>query len=251
MAGVVRASAPHARVTGFPDAGYFADLKNVKGEYEYRGYYQTADSTCWNSTASGGTNAACLKANPIRAASGAETGREAGTGTAWKCLMAEYLMDYIETPMYVMNAAFDVYQVQHILDVGCVPSKCSQAQISAMVGYRKDYLSSSIAHLSARAREVGHGAFIDSCLVHEQNVDYCSGGNQHAYNCAGWLNTLVMGATPQQSYSAWYFGRAAQNISIDPAAAIAPAQGSNPTCPWSFPSTQTATATTTATKQQV
>jgi hypothetical protein len=79
-----------------------------------------------------------------------------------------------------MNAAFDVYQVQHILDVGCVPSMCTATQIAAMEKYRTDFLASSIAHLTARAH-VGHGAFIDSCLVHEQNLDYCSGGNPHAY----------------------------------------------------------------------
>ena len=38
---------------------------------------------------------------------------------------------------FVMNAAFDVYQVQHILDVGCVPSKCTAAQIAAMEKYVK------------------------------------------------------------------------------------------------------------------
>ena len=38
---------------------------------------------------------------------------------------------------YVMNAAFDVYQVQNVLDVGCVPNNCSATQIAAMVAYRK------------------------------------------------------------------------------------------------------------------
>ena len=54
--------------------------------YEYRGFYQDADATCWNSTASDGTNSACMAANKA-------------SNTSWKCLMAEYLTDYIETPM--------------------------------------------------------------------------------------------------------------------------------------------------------
>ena len=116
----------------------------------------------------------------------------------------------------------------------------------------KEYLGSSIAHLVARAPLVGHGAFIDSCLVHEQNVDYCSGGNPHAYNCAGWLTTKVLGVSPQQAYSRWYFGGSGAgtntstgkqhtdnynynyNLTIDPSAAIGPAPGSNPSCPWNF-----------------
>ena len=225
FAEAVHASAPAARISGFPDAGYFADLKNTAGQHEYRGFYQTADATAWNSTASVGTNAACLAAHPTNA-------------TSWKCLMAEYLTDYIITPMFVMNAAFDVYQVQNILDVGCVPTKCSAAQIESMEGYRRDYINSSIAHLVARAAAgFGHGAYIDSCLVHEQNVDYCSGGNPHAYNCVGWLNTKVLGVTPQQAFSAWYQG-STRNFTIDPAAFIAPAPpggSANPTCPWTFP----------------
>ena len=149
--------------------------------------------------------------------------------------MAQYLTDYIATPMYVMNAAFDVYQVQKILEVGCVPSNCTSVQIASIVQYRQEYINSSLMHLSARAAKVGHGAYIDSCLVHEQNLDYCSGHNPHAYNCAGWTTTKITGVSPQQAYAAWYHGTASQNMTIDASATIMPAAGSNPTCPWSFP----------------
>lgn len=220
VAAFVHRSSPAARVTGFPDAGYFADLPSTDGTHVYRGFFQGADASCWNSTLSGGTNAACLAAH---------------AGEEWKCLMAEYLTDHIETPMYVMNSAFDVYQVQHILVVGCVPKPCTTTQISAMEGYRRDFLNSSLGHLVARAPAIGHGAFVDSCLVHEQNVDYCSGGNPHAYNCAGWLTTKVAGLTPQQAYSAWYRGDAARNLTVDTAATLAPDAAANPTCPWTFP----------------
>lgn len=217
VAAFMRKQAPPCRVTGFPDAGYFADLQ-VMGDkgYKYRGFFQTADATAWNTTVSGGTNAAC---------------KAAETAAPWKCLMAEYLMDHIVTPLYAMNAAFDVYQVQNILDVGCVPDKCSAAQISAIEGYRSDYLNSSLAHLVARAEAgFGHGAYIDSCLVHEQNVDYCSGSNPHALNCAGWLTIKIEGVTPQQAYSAWYRGDVGTtNVTIDAMTTV-----ENPTCPWTF-----------------
>jgi hypothetical protein len=85
--------------------------------------------------------------------------------------------------------------------------------------------------------------YIDSCLVHEQNLDYCSGGNPHAYNCAGWVTTQVSGLTPQLAYSAWYFGaHHGKNITIDPAASIAPSAGSNPSCPWKLPPAKAANA---------
>jgi hypothetical protein len=104
-----------------------------------------------------------------------------------------------------------------------------------MEHYRSEFINESISHLAARSGRVGHGAFICSCLVHEQNLDYCNGGNPHAYNCAGWLTTTVGGVTAQQAYSAWHRGDAAHNMSIDTATTLAPAPGDNPTCPWTFP----------------
>ena len=205
-------------MTGFPDAGYFADLQNTQGAYAYRGMFQGADQSCWNTTLSGGTNAACLAANIGDA--------------AWRCLMAEYLTDHIATPMFIMNAAFDVYQVQHILDVGCVPKNCTSTQRAQMEGYRKAFVGESFAHVVNRARAVGHGAYIDSCLVHEQNLDYCGGPG--TYNCAGWLTTQVAGMTPQQAYSRWYGGGSRQNLTVDSVATVAPDPGSNPSCPWNF-----------------
>jgi hypothetical protein len=85
------------RLTGFPDAGYFADLPNTKGEFKYRGYFQGADLV-WNSTAGGGTNVACLAS--------------VNSSNTWQCLMAQYVVPHLKTPLFVMNAAIDVYQVR-------------------------------------------------------------------------------------------------------------------------------------------
>lgn len=213
VAETVRSRSPTARVTGFPDAGYFADLQNTTGSFDYRSFFQTADNTAWNTTLSGGVNSACLRTTP--------------TADSWQCLMAQYLTDHIVTPMFVLNAAFDVYQVQHILEVGCVPEPCSPTQITQIEEYRKQYINDSLKHLVGRANSIGHGAFISSCLLHEVNVDYCSGGNPHAYNCAGWTTLSVDKLTPQQAYSKWYKGIAPQNLTIDSTAVV-----ENPTCPY-------------------
>ena len=164
VAQLMRKAAPQARVVGFPDAGYFADLATAQNtsDYWYREQFQYADATAWNSTASGGTNEACLTAMASAAASAGVKNDQ-----AWRCLMAEYVTDFIETPLYVMNGAFDVYQVQNILRVGCVPQACTAAQLDAISGYRKAFISQSLKHLTARAGKVGHGAYIPSCLIHE------------------------------------------------------------------------------------
>jgi hypothetical protein len=97
LSSLLASSSPAVRVTGFPDAGYFLDQPVYGGDdHMYRDNFQGADPV-WNVTGSGGTNLACLKANP-----GAD---------AWKCLMAQYIAPHLTTPIYVMNSMVDAWQV--------------------------------------------------------------------------------------------------------------------------------------------
>ena len=201
-----------ARVVGLPDAGYFADLPNTAGAHVYRGLFQGADPV-WNATAGGGTHAACLASTPA--------------AQQWQCLMAQYVVAKTATPLFVMNAAIDVYQVQNTLQVGCVPKTCSAEQLAQMETYRTDFVTSALAPALANP---ANGAWVDSCIMHEQNVYYCSGGKpgRNAYNCQGWQEEQVNGLTPQQAFLRWYMG-AGDHFTIDSAS-----WPSNPTCSWHF-----------------
>lgn len=88
----------NVRLTGFPDAGFFLDAADERGEYAYRAGFIGADPV-WNVTGSGGTNLKCLEANPT---------------ATWKCLMAPYLASFITTPYFVMNAIYDAYQTANV-----------------------------------------------------------------------------------------------------------------------------------------
>ena len=55
-------------------------------------------------TGSGGTNHKCLAAN---------------AGSEWRCLMAQYIMPHVETPIFVMNAAYDAWQMGNVLKAEC------------------------------------------------------------------------------------------------------------------------------------
>ena len=202
-----------ARVVGLPDAGYFADLPNTAGAHVYRGFFQAADPV-WNTTAGGGTHAACLASTPPE--------------QKWQCLMAQYVAAKTATPMFVMNAAIDVYQVQNVLQVGCVPAQCSAEQFAQMEKYRVDFVASALAPALANP---ANGAWVDSCIMHEQNVYYCSGGKpgRNAYNCQGWQEEKVNGLTPQQAFLRWYTGGIGSHFTIDSAS-----WPSNPTCSWHF-----------------
>lgn len=193
------------RLTGFPDAGFFLDAPNTRGQYLYRSYFQGADPV-WNVTASGGTNLKCLSAN---------------IGEEWKCLLAQYIAPHIETPIYVMNSAYDVFQTQNILQAGCIPAPnrapCSAAQNASLQAYRDQFIENIRASI---ANKPHNGVYVDSCYVHAQNVNYCSA--QVVPNCVGWsplssgskkwgYRTSVKAVdgrqlTPQQAFSAYYFG---------------------------------------------
>ena len=211
------------RIVGQPDAGLFADLPNTAGTYAYRSMFQGADvPSMWNATVGGGTNAACL----------ASTAAE----DRWQCLMAQYVVPHLSTPIFVTNAAIDVYQMQNILQVGCVTKQCSSSQFTKIEGYRKEFLAHAVAPVRA-ANSGANGAWIDSCFMHEQNVYYCSGGQGPggtALNCMGWLREQVNGISPQQAFLRWYTEDQSKAKGSDHFTVDDEPWPQNPTCSWHF-----------------
>lgn len=197
------------RVTGFPDAGFFMDAPNYVADF------QGADPV-WNVTGSGGTNANCLAAYPA--------------AEAWKCLLAPFILEHIQADIYIMNSAYDAWQIGNN-QVGCVSTAskpCNDASVQAYGTALKARVRAGLA-----AKKTAGGAFIDSCYVHEQNVNYCS--SQGMPNCVGWsplesgskkwgYSTAVSSPTgetltPQQAFSKYYFSNGkADPLMIDPLA---------------------------------
>jgi hypothetical protein len=85
--------------------------------------------------------------------------------------------------------------------VAGLPS-CTPDQLTIFQQYRDKQLAAV-----GPALQVPHtGAFIDSCFVHEQNVDYCSG--QSLPNCLGWnvYNVSVPGSGAVTMDDAYFGG---------------------------------------------
>lgn len=122
----------------------------------------------WNVTGSGGTNAKCLAAYPA--------------SEAWKCLLAPFILPHIQADIYVMNSAYDAWQIGNNKP-GCVSTASKPCDDSGVQAYGTALKARVRAGLAAKKTGAG-GAFIDSCYVHEQNVNYCSG--QGMPNCVGW-----------------------------------------------------------------
>jgi O-palmitoleoyl-L-serine hydrolase len=168
------------RLVGAPDAGFFLDAYQVSSNTTwYRDCFIAADPV-WNTTGSGGVNADCLAVNPTE---------------TWRCFLQQYAAQFIKTPLMILNSAYDQWQILNDLGLGCVPSmtghpvagvpSCNAAQMAVFQQYRLTQLTAVAPVLSGYPH---NGAFIDSCFVHEQNVDYCSG--QSLPNCGTWMQTM-------------------------------------------------------------
>merc|ERR1711957_415690 len=180
----------------------------------YRSYFQSADPV-WNVTGSGGTNLKCLAAHAEE---------------EWKCLMAPYIAEHIETPLFVMNSGYDAWQMEHILQTQCIPAPnrgpCSADQNATMQSFHDKFVKDIASVTDGKPK---NGVYVDSCYVHEQNVNYCS--NQGMPNCVGWspletgskkwgYNTTVKvgdgrSLTPQQAFGAYYRGDRVAAVAVD------------------------------------
>jgi hypothetical protein len=98
----------------------------------------------WNVTASGGTNLKCLAAN---------------TAAPWRCLLAPYIAPHVQTPMYIMNSAYDAWQMGNILKANIL----DPAQANAVQAYRDQFVANLTSAIAGKPKS---GAFIDSSVHH-------------------------------------------------------------------------------------
>ena len=154
----------------------------------------------WNSSASGGLNARCLAAF---------------AGEAWRCYFPQYSAPFIATPLFISGSSVDMWGLENILALDCVPTSkpvaglppCDGAQLAAMAGWWASFRASILPLLAGNP---ALGSFICSCFVHEINVDYCS--SQSLPNCRGWATYKVAppaaaGGAPialQQAFPLWF-----------------------------------------------
>ena len=162
--------------------------------------------------------------------------------------MSQYIAPLLRTPIFVMNSLHDLYQLtggEGVLRFPCklppTPEDCPPEALQAFYDYREDFIRAVNETVLSKPQ---NGAFLDSCLVHEQNIDACCAQPQPSHlnasrsgcctNCAGWsLFSLPDGSqvrrTAQQAFGDWFFKRPSRSNYrlIDPVAWPA-----NPSCPY-------------------
>jgi hypothetical protein len=188
-----------------PDAGFFIDGPMYPtGELWFREQFIGADPV-WNVTGSGGTDLGCLAGVP--------------QAEQWRCLMAQYIAPYIDTPMFVLQSGYDCYQIPIPGGMECLPD-CSADEMTAIQHWHDLIVHAVQAVYQGKPQ---NGLYLDSCYVHEQGLDACANNTMGCcvHDCVGWspnsrgskkwgwtVNiTTPTGSqlTPQAAFHSWYY----------------------------------------------
>jgi len=102
------------------DAGYFIDVANITGQMHIRMLGQYA-SKMQNSTM--GANQDCIAYYTSK-------------GETWRCLSPQYSYPFIKSPIFVLNSQYDTWQLANILQLGCLPPRCSESQMKFFENFR-------------------------------------------------------------------------------------------------------------------
>ncbi|XP_065888663.1 uncharacterized protein [Dysidea avara] len=160
----------HIPVHAIADAGYFLDAPNVNGEMYIRGLFQYVFNMqkCKNAV-----NQDCITANPTE---------------EWKCFMAQYTYPHIKTPIFLLNARYDTYQIGNILGLNCYPPNCTADQMKEFENYGNEFLNAAAPAISSTS----NGVYIDSCQIHCQSL-----------TPTPWSKFIVGGQTMRDTFNAW------------------------------------------------
>lgn len=125
-----------------------------------------------------------------------------------QCFFPQHLLGYIETPFFILNTAYDVYQFHHIFVPPSVDLRghwnrckvnvtaCSENQIQILQGLRQEMLGALYPFYKHSSRG---GMFINSCFAH------CQSESQDTWFAVD--SPRVHNKTIAEAVGDWYFGR--------------------------------------------
>ncbi|CAN1264722.1 Pectin acetylesterase 9 [Linum perenne] len=180
---------PNTVVKCLSDAGFFLDVKDIASNYTIRSFFGDL-VTLQGVEKNLNKNCTDNSLDPKL------------------CFFPQYALRYITTPFFLLNTAYDVYQINHILvppsaDVGgtwtgCKTklSGCNPTQIEDLQGFRIEMLKALM--FLYKGSDID-GMFINSCFAH------CQSEFQPT-----WLDTAspsIRNKTIAEAVGDWYFGR--------------------------------------------
>ncbi|KVH95111.1 Pectinacetylesterase [Cynara cardunculus var. scolymus] len=146
----------NTRVKCVSDAGYFAHVKDISGEYKFEGYY---DQVVTLHESSKNLYPECTsKMKPSL------------------CFYPQFAMPYVKTPVFILHSTYDTFQVQNIWATPQADPKglfakckqdinvCSSDQIQRLKDFRSDFLNALLVVGNGSSR----GWFVNNCFTHGQ-----------------------------------------------------------------------------------
>ncbi|KAH9325114.1 hypothetical protein KI387_005292, partial [Taxus chinensis] len=147
----------HAKVKCLGDAGFFIDRNDISGAEHIKSFYN--EVVMLQGVVNHLPKSCVSQMDPM------------------KCFFPQYFLPYIDTPFFILNAAYDSWQIQEILapDVAdpqgnwqkCKRNikSCTKTQLETLQDFRIDMLQALKVIEGLKTR----GMFINSCFVHCQS----------------------------------------------------------------------------------
>ncbi|CAL0330819.1 unnamed protein product [Lupinus luteus] len=184
-----------ATVKCLSDAGYFVDVKDISGVQRIEEFYSQVVKTHGSA-----------KHLPESCTSRLSPGL---------CFFPQHVASEIDAPIFIVNAAYDPWQIQNILAPGIADpggswrscdldiKSCTPDQLSIVQEFRSEFLKA----LSPLGNSPSKGMFIDSCYIH------CQTETQET-----WFHNdapLLSNSTISKAVGDWYYERSDSNKKID------------------------------------
>ncbi|KAM3369832.1 hypothetical protein ACQJBY_017602 [Aegilops geniculata] len=124
------------------------------------------------------------------------------------CFFPQHVLPTMKTPLFILNAAYDSWQIRNILVPSAADKKkewakckadikgCSSSQLVTLQHFRDEFL----AALPKPEQSPKIGMFIDSCFAH------CQSGAQDSWNADG--SPSIQKMRIGKAVGDWYFDRA-------------------------------------------
>ncbi|CAN6467125.1 unnamed protein product [Victoria cruziana] len=175
------------RVKCLSDAGYFMDAIDIAGRHTMRSFFEGVVS---------------IQGSGRNLPSTCTSSRDPTT-----CFFPQNLVANIRTPLFLLNAAYDSWQLQASLATQSAdpdghwtackmnPSHCDASQIGFLQGFRMSMLNSVRSFSSSRQ----NGLFVNSCFAH------CQSERQDTWFADG--SPTIGGKKIAVAVGDWYFER--------------------------------------------
>jgi len=179
-----------------PFSGIFLDLPNVEGQIFWRDLMKSAFE---RQNCSKSVNDKCVKAQ--------------AAGEEYKCFLGQYAMEYIETPLFVINSRSDLIGILCIVFGAPLIGTTSEGagNCTAIPGSLECFSTLQCTHEQFEDMEWYASNF--SHIIENKTILHKNGNGLYEYSCYShadepasyWSNLVVQNVTLRDAVSKWFF----------------------------------------------